>query len=377
MVKLAINVSRILDVLASFDQIKVFRSASSTGPFVEVTGVGTRLVMYPEVTSYWYEDATGDGTQWYTVAYYNSGSDTTSSQSVPSLSSVAGPVGYTFNNYEPEPGEWGDVLTPDDIRYTYLFGIDTSATDASKGALTDEQLRYLIEQGLADFEKFLNIDIRRRKYVTEPASTLKRSHVWREGVDYTDEDDKYAFDPAMWTQFGFLQLRHYPLIQINRAVMLTVVGGQILDLKNMSWLRLFKRSGQVNMYPVQGQMSYGPFAVAGNMWRLNIGTQYPQGFAFDYETGFESSAFLPKDLRGVIGKWVTIQVLNILGDAHLPGVASSSISLDGLSESRSTTKSAQAGMYGARVKQYLDDIQDWLVKNKFKYAIPMSFVGAL
>ncbi|MGP1414486.1 MAG: hypothetical protein ACTTJ6_00945 [Treponema sp.] len=32
------------------------------------------------------------------------------------------PIGYTFGNYKTAEGDWGEVLTPDDIHYTYLWG---------------------------------------------------------------------------------------------------------------------------------------------------------------------------------------------------------------------------------------------------------------
>jgi hypothetical protein len=38
------------------------------------------------------------------------------------------PVGYTFGNYHAPDGAWGEVVTTDDIRLSYLWGVDFKAS---------------------------------------------------------------------------------------------------------------------------------------------------------------------------------------------------------------------------------------------------------
>lgn len=373
--RIAIDVEDITQVLMQYTVIKVYRADSEGGAYSELTGPGTRLVLYPENTSYFYDDLPGLTSHWYKTSYYNETSldESELSEEMRGGSSAA-KVGYSFGNYAPPPGEWGEILTPDDIRYTYLWGIDATASDLAESNFEDEQLRFFIREAMGEFERMLTIDIRKRVYKTMPNQALKRSKYWRPGVDFTDEDDPYPYDPLLWRNFGFLQLRHVPLLSVERAVMKNPVQGEMMDLIANNWLRIKKNVGQLHMFPRGGAL-YGPFASGVLPWRI-FGGRYPDAFEIDYTTGFYSAEFVPDDLRGVIGKWTTIKAMASIGDGLLAGFSSQSVSLDGLSESFSSTQSATSAYFGARIIQYQKEIKEWLDGNRNKYGvIPMSFVG--
>jgi hypothetical protein len=199
-----------------------------------------------------------------------------------------------------------------------------------------------------------------------------RSRRWRPGVEFTDYEDEYDFDPMEWLDYGFVQLRHCPVLSIERAKLYSPVKSVILDM--LPWVRLNRTTGSVQMYP-KGSMQYGPFAMGVMPWR-NFGYRYPGGLEFDYTTGWESAEFVPDDLRDVIGKLACIQALDTIGDGILAGFSSMSVSLDGLSESFSSTQSATSGYFGPRQQSFKADIKQWLERNRYKYgAPPMSFVG--
>jgi hypothetical protein len=213
MVRLRIDVNNLSLVLEEYDQAKVYRADSETGSYVEITDADTRIDLIPEKEIYYYTDQDGDSTKWYKVSYYNSSTLEESDKSVAMQGGAEEEkIGYSFGNYSAPPNEWGEVLTPDDLRYTYLFGIDAVASDVNESEFTDEQFRFFIESAMGDFERWLSMDIRKRVYKTNPDSSLTRAAKWIEGVDYTDEEDTYPFDPAEWKNYGFLQLRHYPVI---------------------------------------------------------------------------------------------------------------------------------------------------------------------
>ena len=45
---------------------------------------------------------------------------------------VGEPVGYTFGNYKAGNGaDWGEIVTADDIHYTYLWGVGFRASDGT------------------------------------------------------------------------------------------------------------------------------------------------------------------------------------------------------------------------------------------------------
>jgi len=147
-----------------------------------------------------------------------------------------------------------------------------------------------------------------------------------------------------------------------------------IDLLNQNWVRVDKHNGTIHLFPRSG-LAYGPYAIGAMPWRL-MGIRYPQGFEVDYTAGFATSDDVPDSLREVIAKWAVIKILTNIGDGIYAGIASQSTSLDGLSESVSFTQTASTTFFGARIKQYGEDIKTWIEKNRYKYSpVPMTFVG--
>ena len=374
--RILIDVDNLSQVMDYYDQIKIYRATSETGSYSEITDVDTRIVLEAEREQYYYSDDDGDDTSWYKTAWYNSVTTDESDFSDPRQGGTeAQKIGYSFGNYSAPPGEWGRVVTADDMRFTFVWGVDMKASDVGASEVDDEQLNFVVENAMAEFEHHFNIDIRKRVYKTEPASSLLRSPVWREGVDYTDEEDPYDFDPNQWDNYGFLQLRHHPLISVEDAGLYSAWGQKILDIN--AWLRLYKKSGQIHIYP-KGATLYGIGYVGTGLvaaWPQLFGRRYPHGFRIDYTTGWPSSDFVDRDLRNAIGMLGTVNLLNWMGDGLMAGFSSSSVSLDGLSESFSSTQSATSAYFGARIKQYTDYLKKFCEKNRLKYGnVPMGFV---
>lgn len=359
----------------NYTHIRIFQGDAPTGPFTEITTPSTRIPLQIGVRAYSYVVDVTPGTQWFTYALGNDSS--VSEQSAPFRTQPGDPVrvGYAFGNYAVPKGIFGAVLTADDMRYNYLWGLDLISNDSAFDHWIDSQSDYHVLSAVRDFERILSIDIIRRKYKTKPVAGKDRKvDFWMEGDAsiYTDEEYPYDFDPDTWLNFGFLQLRHYPIIKVTRFELVGPTESSILDL--LSWMRVEKSSGQLHAFP-RNQMLYGPFLGAYGtalLWQMK---RYPQGIEVDYETGFENAASIPDDLRDVIGKWAACKMLNIIGDGILPGFSSQSVSLDGLSESFSSTQSATNAYFGARINQYNKEIAEWLKYNKYKYAnIPLGFV---
>ncbi len=340
--QIPITVTNITLVLEQYDTINVYsQSASTPYPFTNLVGT---ITLEPYQTTYWFTDLLGTSATWYTTAYFNSTTSAIGAQTNPVLGGEPSKVGYTFGNYSAPPNEWGEVLTADDMRYTYLWGIDTTASDINMSEWTDDQWRYLIESSTADWERFLKIDIRRRKRVTYPTSAMNQTVNWYPNCDYTDIEMPYDFDPQLFANFGFLQLRHYPVIEVNRAQAISVVGGVILDFLQQQWVRVQQKYGQLSFYPTNG-WNYGPFTYGLNIWSLGWNYNYPQGIVVDYDSGYKTSDQIPRDLRNMIGMWAALNAMNIIGDGLLVGFSSASISLDGLSESFSSTQSPENAFF--------------------------------
>lgn len=381
MVRITISVPNISFVLDLYSQVKVYYDNDPAGAFAtEVTGPTTRIALTPGTTKYTFDDPDGTNSRYYKVSYFNpdTGAEGNKSAALQGGTEV-GKIGYTFGNYSPPKGEWGKIYTADDIRYTMLFGIDCIGSDIAQSEFSDEQFDQIVLESLGEFEGYLDMDIRRRSYKTfqsQPSDGHTRSRFWRDGVDYTHEDEPYDFDPQEWSHYGFVQLRHWPVIKVTRAVWMSPIQSEIIDMVDQKWVRLDKQFGQVRMFPTQG-VTYGPFSVYGSLWTGMGARRYPGGFEFDYETGYESADFVPEGLRATVAKYATIKALAAVGDGILAGFSSQSVSLDGLSESFSSTQSATSAYFGARIKQYSDEIKEWLVRNRYKYSpVGISFVGS-
>jgi hypothetical protein len=379
-VRLNIAVNDLVMVLRQYTQLKVYRSATQTGTYTEITDSTTRIVLNVGNTVYNFYDDSGDAASWYKTSFFNPDTLLESAKS-PSTKGLYTPtmvfnqkVGYTFGNYKAPEGEWGDLVTPDDLRYTFMWGFDATADDVGQSSFTDEQFRHQITAAIGDFEAFLKIDIMRKKYVTEPTETMVRSRFWRQGVDYTHEETPYDFLPEEWRNQGFVQLRHFPVISVERALLMSQVDSTVIDFMKNKWVRLTKEVGQIQLFPRNG-MLYGPFTVGAYPW-LVMGAHYADGYKFDYTTGYESSDFVPEGMREVIAKWAVVKIMSIQGDGIMAGLSSESLSLDGLSESVSLTQSPENAFFGARINEFTKEIAIWLQRNRYNFgAIPMSFVG--
>ena len=83
--------------------------------------------------------------------------------------------------------------------------------------------------------------------------------------------------------------------------------------------------------------------------------------------GYETSDFVPEDLRQIIGELAGVGVMNIIGDGLLAGFSSSSVSIDGLSESFSSTQSPENTYFGARIREYREHVKNYVKEARYKF----------
>ncbi len=267
-------------------------------------------------------------------------------------------IGYTFGNYKVATGTWGTVVTPDDLRYTYLWGTDFKATNGD--SYTDEQIQYFINASIADIERRLDITIKKKK-VRYNAVQRKLT----KGTDYDVDEAVYDFKYSRIARYGLIKTRLKPISKLHKLELLSRFEGcrdltptTIVD-KTKGLLKLMTR-------PLKPTETSSGIQTAIGMY----GNQTINGqlfYAIDYDAGYETSDDVPDDLREVIGKNAAVNLLNIIGDGLMSGFSSSSLSMDGLSESFSSTQSATSAYFGARIKEYKDDIENYITQNKNKF----------
>lgn len=273
-------------------------------------------------------------------------------------------IGYSFNNYKVPEGEWGTVLTPDDMRYTYMWGIDFKATN--NASFTDEQINYFIIAATAEMARQLNITIPKRRIMS--VDTIDNKHLAKR-KDYDDEEPLYDFAFRKIQRYGMIQTKQRPIIKTSRCTLINrgangepdyvnLLPSTTLDKKN-GVIKFLKRPFKPNDTWNGINAAISPYGA--ETWNNHL------FYAIDYEAGFETSDDIPEDLRQNIGIMAAISLLNVIGDGLMAGFSSSSLSMDGVSESFSSTQSATSSMYGARIMEYRKELEDYIQANKFKF----------
>lgn len=275
-----------------------------------------------------------------------------------------GPIGYSFCNYEHPENQWGEVVTPDDIRFTYLWGTDLKAANGQ--SFDDNQIRYFIKSALAELSRQLNITVEKKRVVCNA-----RNRNLKKNEDYDIDEDYYRFNWDKIARYGKITTRLRPIIQLNRIAVKGRIGLE-QDItehteidKNKGVLMLLKR-------PLKPSLTKRNIASSIGMYGDETVSPY-LFYEIDYEAGYENSDEVPDDLREIIAKIAAVSMLNVVGDGLMSGFSSSSLSMDGMSESFSSTQSATSAYFGARIKEYKDDIDRYIKANKRKFTnIPMG-----
>lgn len=217
------------------------------------------------------------------------------------------------------------------------------------GILSDKSIEGKIRIATSQMEGFLSIKIPKQRISEEQDFERDNFNVWG------SIKANFLVNEVNFLE-GFLSfVKHitYPnsWISIKRAIekarMIHIVAGQNEGDKGLQSNLAATFTGRFPLYGFSNSI-YIP-----NYWRI------------DYTTGFQD---IPDDIQDVVGKIATMQILAILGDISFgAGIASKSISIDGLSQSINTTQSAENSLYSARVRQFQAELKQelpWL-KNRY------------
>lgn len=281
------------------------------------------------------------------------------------LCGTTGPIGYSFFNYEPAEGEWGDVITPDDIRFSYMWGTDLKAANGQ--TMTDEQIRFYINASMEAIGRELEITIARKK-----VKSNAKGRGLKKGVDYDVNEDMYRFSYDKIARYGMITTKLRPIIDVERVALVGrlsvnyTLSDYVVDYEKGA-IKLLKR-------PIKPSFTSRGIAQAIGPYGAESYSAY-MFYEIDYEAGYESALDVPADLREIVAKHAAVSMLNVVGDGLMSGFSSSSLSMDGMSESFSSTQSATSAYFGARIKEYKDDIANYIKANKRKYNnLPMGSI---
>lgn len=267
-----------------------------------------------------------------------------------------------------------DDVTPADIGLTpymikkYMFGLKIVDPD-TKQELDDSVYEHLIDTKIPYAEQQLGIAILPRIIANE-------------------RHDYYAND---FMHYNYIQTYERPILQVNSVEMM--YNNQRLEKFPTSWLKVYTRTGEIEINPavivgdsnvLNGGEAYmnGTQAISSApLWGLpGIASTdvVPQALQYTYvagmlpptRRGITRDWEVPLDLVQLIAKYVLRELLEIWGDLIIgAGIAGESLSVDGISESTTTTQSAMYTGGAARIKLIDDTIAslEQGLRNRYGY----------
>lgn len=341
LMRVEVRVDDLALVLERYNRIAVYRSDTGIdGAYPEITTVASRPRLVVGVSAYLIDDPLGSSASFYRVAYVHSDSGASSGLS------------------EPQPAQdvalTTAVLSVQTLKDVFLSGIDL--TTDGRTPYPDAMYEWGIKAAIDWLESNLDIKVMPTRYV--------------ERYDY------YRRDLEEW---GMIKLRHAPVIDDLRGATLpdptrtrvrVIWPSQETALEfDQRWIQIREEGGHIRLVPAAGSLGTMLLTAGGAFLPLLAGGRdfVPDIFEVSYTAGFRTGT-LPYELREMIGKRSAFGPLLLAGDAIMgQGVASSSLSIDGLSQSISTRASSQGGVYAARIKQYAEELREDMAVARRRY----------
>jgi len=317
-----------------YDRIEIHRSTDSTngtdGTYAEISNTTNRPFLDLAVTEYQFIDATGDEDYWYKTRYLKSATGDVSDFSDP----ISGAGDLVLES----------ILSISELKTDYLFGVNLS--DDFGNPYPNSMFRRYIKAGLGRIQAETDL-------ILIP-------------TDFPAEQQDYLMQDFL--KWQYVQLDHMPVIKVN-SMKLIIAGTQVGETwDETNGLEVRKALGRINVVPSTGFFQQAGIAIPGS-WlpTLQSSRQIPLAVVIDYQAGFEKGK-VPDEIKHAVALASAIGPLNIAGDLIAgAGIASRSISMDGLSTSVNTTSSATNSGYGARILQYEREIKSLLPAIRKKY----------
>ncbi|APZ82314.1 hypothetical protein Goe2_c07800 [Bacillus phage vB_BsuM-Goe2] len=217
------------------------------------------------------------------------------------------------------------------LRENYLFGVPLEDQYGNK--MKEGMLDHYIKSAIEYTQRMLNI-------------VIKPTEVTHEVHDY------YAGD---YTNWSFLQLNKRPIMEVSQLSMY-FGESKMFDIP-VDWVRIYDIPGQLQLFPTSGTTSVA-LTGGGSFLPFVLGTysSAPGVWRVSYKAGLED---IPEDMVEYIMKRASIGILQVWGDLIIgAGIANTTLSIDGLSQSIGTTQSPEFSGAGSRIKNYQDDMKD-------------------
>lgn len=237
------------------------------------------------------------------------------------------------------------VITPDQLREFYLFGVNLQDDNGTE--MSDDMMTHYINAAM----RWLEAQI--------PGLLLQPTTITNETHDYYYDD---------YLKFGIIQTKYFPVTDVAAYNVQFPLQTQVLTF-DPTWLNVNSISGQINLIPSQGSLSAIIIGAGGSFLPLLYGglDHVPDIIKITYTAGFPTDA-VPENIMDIVGMKAALGPLNIAGDLIAgAGVASKSLSIDGISQSINTTASAMYTGYGAKMEYYQNKIKEEIANLRHYY----------
>ncbi len=241
-------------------------------------------------------------------------------------------------------------LTPSAVK-AYMYGLDV--VDPKTGEpISDEFYQHTLENAVNQAEHFLDIAIFPRV-----------------------EEEYHDFHSEEFNSYIYTHVFKRPIIQVEKFG-LGMNGQQLYDYPS-GWWNVYNLAGHIEILPsplMQASNSMGAVSPTGQPFPMvqmaRPGTSpgfAPQMIEVRYVAGllprknamFNKQWEMPATLEKMILKLAVREIFQLWGRLLVqPGLANSSISMDGISESMGTTQSAMYSAVSADINQINEDIKE-------------------
>ena len=251
----------------------------------------------------------------------------------------------------------GLVISVAELWELFLYGIKIQGGEGSN--FSDESMRFYLVAAQREIENYYNLKF--IKQLADQTITYYRTDYWqtfpilqtnypvREPLSMIGMLNK--MEQIVYPQ-GWLFCEYDTLMgQGKRRISVVPTGSST------------RGNAEIILTGITSQVGMQRFNMIPDYWRI----QYITGWDVDQ---------MPMDLINVVGMVASFGPLGIAGDLILgsAGIASQALSIDGLSQSISTTASATSAGYGARLIQYEKQIKETTGRLKLVYDQPKFMV---
>lgn len=252
----------------------------------------------------------------------------------------------------------GLVISVAELWELFLYGIKMEGGEGS--SFSDESMRFYLVAAQRDVENYYNL-----RFIKQLA----------------DQTITY-YRPDYWQSFPILQT-NYPVREPLSMIGMLNKMEQIIYPQGWLFCEYDTLMGQgkrrISVVPTGSSTTQGNAEVILTGITSQIGMQrfdlIPDYWRVQYITGWDIDQ-MPMDLLNIVGMIASFGPLGIAGDMIFgtAGVASQSLSIDGLSQSISSTASATSSGYNARILQYEREIKETHNRLKLVYDQPKFMV---